>query len=129
MSNEIIGVVQYVEIIGNIASNPEINVQIIGSGASGKDGVDGYTPQKGVDYYTEAEKQELIASLKGDAYFIFEQMLPSGYWIVTHNLGKNPSVTVVDSAGTVVIGEIQYISNNELTLTFSGEFSGKAYLN
>ena len=29
-------------------------------GVDGKDGVDGYTPVKGTDYYTEADKQEII---------------------------------------------------------------------
>lgn len=29
----------------------------------GVDGIDGYTPKKGVDYYTEAEKQELIDTI------------------------------------------------------------------
>ena len=27
----------------------------------GQDGVDGYTPVKGVDYYTEADKAEMVA--------------------------------------------------------------------
>lgn len=30
------------------------------AGANGKDGKDGVTPVKGVDYYTAAEKQELV---------------------------------------------------------------------
>lgn len=29
-------------------------------GQNGANGVDGYTPQKGVDYFTEADKQELV---------------------------------------------------------------------
>lgn len=33
-------------------------------GADGKDGLDGYTPVKGEDYYTEAEKQELIDEIE-----------------------------------------------------------------
>lgn len=31
----------------------------------GKDGDDGYTPQKGVDYWTAADKQEIIDELGG----------------------------------------------------------------
>jgi hypothetical protein len=38
-------------------------------------------------------------------------------------------VTVVDSAETVVYGEIQYINKNNLRIIFSAEFAGKAYLN
>jgi hypothetical protein len=40
-----------------------------------------------------------------------------------------PSVEVVDSAGTLVIGDISYIDNNSLTVSFVAAFGGKAYLN
>lgn len=65
----------------------------------------------------------------GDANFIYEQGNASATWVVTHNLNKKCSVTVVDSADTVVIGEITYNSVNQVTLKFSGSFSGKAYFN
>ena len=32
-------------------------------GADGKDGEDGYTPVKGTDYFTEADKEELITEI------------------------------------------------------------------
>jgi hypothetical protein len=53
----------------------------------------------------------------------------SASWVVTHNLDKYPSVTVVDSAGTVVIGIVDYNSLNRATITFKAAFSGKAYFN
>lgn len=49
-------------------------------------------------------------------------------WNITHNLGWQPNVTVQDSGGSVVEGEISYTSTNALTVTFSGAFSGNAYL-
>lgn len=61
--------------------------------------------------------------------YIFEQAIPSATWNITHNLGKYPSVTVVDSAGEAVIITPTYIDENSLTLDFGAEFSGKAYLN
>jgi FKBP-type peptidyl-prolyl cis-trans isomerase 2 len=39
-----------------------------------------------------------------------------------------PNVSIVDSAESKVIGEVTYISENALTVTFSHSFSGKAYL-
>lgn len=33
------------------------------NGTNGTNGVDGYTPIKGIDYYTEADKKELIATI------------------------------------------------------------------
>lgn len=49
-------------------------------------------------------------------------------WVVTHNLGWHPNVTVQDSGGSIVEGEIAYTNTNSLTITFTGAFSGKAYL-
>jgi hypothetical protein len=72
-----------------------------------------------------------IAGLKGggDKNYIHVQNTPSNTWVVTHNLGKRPAVVVVDSAEDVVYGQIQYNSDNQVTLTFAGAFSGKAYFN
>jgi len=64
-----------------------------------------------------------------DKYLRFDQNLPSDTWMITHNLNKYPSVTVVDSAGTVVIGAISYTDLNSLIVTFSSGFSGSANLN
>ena len=52
----------------------------------------------------------------------------SNSWVITHNLGFKPNVTVVDSAGTIYEGEISYTNSNSLTVSFSASFSGKAYL-
>lgn len=57
------------------------------------------------------------------------QGVPSDVWLVTHNLSKFPSVTVVDSGGTVVEGGVKYLDEYSLELSFSGGFSGKAFLN
>ena len=56
------------------------------------------------------------------------QILASTEWEITHNLGYNPSVTVVDSGDSVVFGNVRYISENKISITFSAAFSGKAYL-
>ena len=64
-----------------------------------------------------------------DTTFIHEQMSASDVWTITHFLGRYPSVTVVDSAGSVVVGDVQYISKDQIILTFQGAFSGTAYLN
>ena len=49
-------------------------------------------------------------------------------WSVTHGLGFTPNITVVDSGGTVVEGSYNYPDANTVVLSFSSEFSGKAYL-
>ncbi len=62
-------------------------------------------------------------------YYVHYQMVPSAEWDVVHNLGKKPSVTIVDSADNIVVGDVQYINDNEVVITFKGAFSGKAYFN
>ena len=68
-------------------------------------------------------------SSQGAPTFIFDQVAASTTWNIQHNLGKFPSITVIDTANTVVTGEYTYIDNNNVTLTFSAAFAGKAYLN
>lgn len=64
-----------------------------------------------------------------DKHYEHNQILSNEVWEIEHNLDKFPSVTVVDSAETVVYGEIEYINKNNLRIIFSAEFAGKAYLN
>jgi hypothetical protein len=68
-------------------------------------------------------------SSQGTPTFIFNQGVPASTWNIQHNLGKFPSITVVDTAGTVVMGQYDYVDNNNITLTFAAGFAGKAYLN
>lgn len=60
---------------------------------------------------------------------VFTQAIASDEWVINHSLNKKPSVTIVDSADTVVVGEVVYNTNNRLTVSFEATFSGKAYLN
>ena len=64
-----------------------------------------------------------------DASFVHNESPASDMWTITHNLGKYPSVTIVDSANDEVEGNVNHISINQLTITFSAAFSGKAFLN
>jgi hypothetical protein len=68
-------------------------------------------------------------SSQGAPTFIFNQNTVATVWNIQHNLGKFPSITVIDSGNTVIIGEYTYIDNNNVQLNFSAAFSGKAYLN
>lgn len=56
------------------------------------------------------------------------QEVASDTWNITHNLGFYPNITVQDSAGTTVEGEIVYQSANAVQLNFAATFSGTAYL-
>ncbi len=66
---------------------------------------------------------------KADKSYVHEQIAPVSVWDITHNLGKYPAVSIIDTAGTLVIGDVQYTSLNTIKIIFSSPFSGKAYLN
>lgn len=59
---------------------------------------------------------------------VHTQGSPSTQWVITHALGGRPSVTVVDSGATTVIGEVVYDSDTQITINFTAPFSGYAYL-
>ena len=75
------------------------------------------------------EQFYVMTSKKGDLSFVHEQTNASNTWVVNHNLGKKPSVTIVTTTDTTVIGEITYNNQNKLTINLSSANSGKAYLN
>jgi len=64
-----------------------------------------------------------------DKNYVHQQSSASATWTITHNLNKRPSVSVVDSAGTQIICEVRYDSDNQVTLTFDDSTAGEAYLN
>ena len=61
--------------------------------------------------------------------YTFAQASASAVWTVQHNLDKFPSVTMVLSTGQKGYGDIVYIDENNLTITFASAESGKAYMN
>lgn len=61
--------------------------------------------------------------------YVHDQQTASATWVITHNMGKYPSASIVDTANDEVVGEVRYNSTNQLTISFSAAVSGKAYLN
>ena len=64
-----------------------------------------------------------------DKNYVHDQGIPSQLWVISHNLNKFPSVCVVDSAKSMVVGQIDYIDLNNMEISFNSSFSGEAYLN
>ncbi len=68
-------------------------------------------------------------TIKEDANYVHKQTTAADTWVIIHKLEKYPSVTVFDSAGEQVVGDVIYDSINQVTLKFKGEFKGTATLN
>lgn len=64
-----------------------------------------------------------------DISYRHDQINASNNWQIKHNLRKIPSVTIIDSGGNEVIGDVKHLSENELVINFTYEFSGSAILN
>jgi hypothetical protein len=64
----------------------------------------------------------------GDVAYVHTQSTPSAVWTINHNLGFNPVAVVLDSGGTQCEGAISYPSINQMVITFTGAFSGTAYI-
>jgi hypothetical protein len=82
------------------------------------------TPSGTVSYGTPGTAEVVIPDLA----YAHTQSVSSATWTINHNLDFYPNVTVLDSAGTIVEGEIAYTTRNQVVLTFAASFSGKAYL-
>jgi len=65
----------------------------------------------------------------GDLSYEHNQSTVSATWLIAHNLGKHPSVSVVDTAGSSVVGIVEYVNLNYLAIKFNSPFSGYAYMN
>lgn len=64
-----------------------------------------------------------------DLTYVHSQLVASDTWAVHHQLGKYPSITIVDSGGNVVAGDIEHDNINTATVRFSVPFGGQAYCN
>lgn len=73
--------------------------------------------------------EDLEIDIINDKNYVHEQIQASNEWSVNHKLKKYPSVSIIDSAGTNVIGEVTYLDENSLRINFSSIMSGKAFLN
>lgn len=74
-------------------------------------------------------QKRTIRSGGGDRNFVFYQLQPATVWTIEHSLNKKVSVTVTDTAGTVVEGRIKVISDSQVIVEFNFPFNGEAILN
>lgn len=64
-----------------------------------------------------------------DRSFEYIPSAAEAVWTINHGLNKYPSVSVIDSSGDDVEGDVSYQGPNRVVITFSAAISGKAFLN
>jgi hypothetical protein len=74
--------------------------------------------------------EALIPTFPSDKNYVHVQNTAAAIWNVTHNLNKKPSVTIIDSAGSIVLAKLVYVNLNTVTIDFDGSAtSGEAIFN
>lgn len=129
-----------VEIVEDVASvemtDDKVTVELGTSGPQGPkgdqgiQGIQGIQGEQGIQgIQGEQGPQGIPGEVQvADLSYIHTQSVASNTWTISHGLQFIPSITVVDSAGTVVEGSYNYPDANTVVASFSGAFSGKAYL-
>lgn len=64
----------------------------------------------------------------GSSRFEYQQTTPSTSWAITHSLNGYPLVSVTDSSGTQIFGDVTYPSSSEVVINFTAAFTGVASL-
>jgi hypothetical protein len=95
------------------------NVLAVGTVATG------VTPAVTITGVAPAQTINFVLPMAGQ--YVHTQSVSASTWIVTHGLGFFPAVSVIDSGGSVVEGDVSYISVNQVSIAFSSSFGGKAY--
>lgn len=64
----------------------------------------------------------------GISTYTHVQSTPATVWTINHNLGRYPSVTILDSANSEIVGDYTFVSLDRLQVQFAVPFAGTAYL-
>jgi hypothetical protein len=65
----------------------------------------------------------------GGSTYTHTQAIPLAVWTAAHNLGRYPSVSVVDTLGRQVFGDVTWVDENIVQITHGSAIAGKAYFN
>lgn len=60
----------------------------------------------------------------GGTYYVHTQSTPSDIWIVNHNLGFYPSVSVLNSGLVEILASVEHISVNTLRIRLNHPMTG-----
>lgn len=126
--------------ITTLVTPAEPEIRIISTALLGPRGPQGELGPTGLSAYevallegfigTEAEWLESLVGPQGatGGSYTHVQGSTAAVWTVVHNLGYRPNVRTVDTLDRPVIGDVEDIDTNSLTITFVVAMSGKAYL-
>lgn len=86
--------------------------------------------QKDLNRVLKEILEQLVATpVSGDKNYVHDQYINSSLWTINHPLNKKVSVTITDTAGTVVEGEVTINNGSKVVIKFNSPFKGEAILN
>lgn len=62
------------------------------------------------------------------ATFVHSHTVPEAVWTITHGLSSKPDVATLDTNDQIMQGEVEYLDDDALTITFGGPITGTAFL-
>lgn len=112
--------------VPNDQINPEVDTDLL-PGVPGQRGPKGATGELGPTGPQGTVGPQGPTGPSGQSY-TFTPDDSIAVWNITHNLGFNPSVRVINALGTEFFGDVVYTNNNQLTVTFTAPVYGTIYL-
>jgi len=83
-----------------------------------------------VDISTVDDEVDLkVGAGTNDLNYYIEQVAPVSLLVINHSLNKNPSVTVTDSLGVEIFGDVVHVSVNQVQVEFSEAITFNVYVN
>lgn len=113
-------------------THPDNTVSVYNGGKRGIPGVPGEGIPSG-----GSPGEVIVKTEDGTAWAAFEgadknytsNFMPTDNLVVNHNLNKYPSVSVINTAGDEVIGNVTYLTLNSIIVSFSAPFGGRVTCN
>ena len=115
--------------VPNDQGQPEVDIAILPGvpGQRGPRGDEGPSGPTGATGATGSTGPQGPAGPSGQS-FAYTPADAREVWNITHNLGYQPNVMVVDNVGTEYFGAVVYTNTNSLTITFTSAVYATAYL-
>ena len=85
------------------------------------------TLDNNVDYFISLLQYNIVGQTDKNYTEVFGT--PLATWSVTHNLGKKPAVSCIDTSGNEVYGIVDYINDNQVTIAFTAPTGGTVTCN
>jgi len=116
-------------VVPNDQAQPEVDIALLPGvpGQRGPAGPDGDTGPAGPAGAAGATGPAGPAGVSGGS-FVYTPADARDTWNISHNLGYQPNVMVVDNVGNEYFGTVVYTNNNSLTITFTSAVYATAYL-